>query len=112
MEPGEDRPPGPRTDRGGPLKSGEGEPPPASAGRLARCGASEGPPARLLRGAEGVASSRSDRGAGRRSPTLAGPIPRGVPLHRVPDPTAEDAGRTPGENPEAADISRGGARVQ
>src|SRR5207249_9852943 len=93
-------------------KSGEGEAPLASARRLARCGASEGPPARLLRGAEGVASSRPDRGARRRSPTVAGPIPRGVPLHRVPDPAAEDAGRAPGENPEAADIARGGARIQ
>src|SRR5881628_3722185 len=112
LAPGEDLHAGRRDDRGGPRESGEGEAALTAARRLARCGPSQGPPARLLWGAEGVASSRPDRRAGRRSPTLAGPIPRGVPLHRVPDPTAEDAGRTPGENPEAADISRGGARVQ
>src|SRR2546427_11713180 len=59
-----------------------------------------------------MAASRPDRRAGYGSPTVAGPVPRGVPLHRGPDPTTEDAGRTPGENPEAADIPRGGARVQ
>src|SRR5256886_11770594 len=112
LAPGEDLHAGRRDDRGGPRESGEGEAPLAAARRPARSGPSEGPPARLLRGSEGVATARSGRRAGRRSPTVARPIPRGVPLHRVPDPTTEDAGRTPRENPEAADISRGVARVQ
>src|SRR2546428_589335 len=94
LAPGEDLHPRRRDDRGGPRESVEGEASLAAARRLARCGPSEGPPARLLWGAEGVASSRPDRRAGRGSPTAARPIPRGVPLHRIPDPAAKDAGGT------------------
>src|SRR5437867_4333094 len=87
-----------RADRGVLLVGGHGTP------RIDRTGPEES------RGDRG--RPRRDRGAGRRSPTFARPIPRGVPLHRVADPTTEDAGGTPGEDPEAADIPRGGARVQ
>src|SRR5438876_11935821 len=67
--------------------------------------AQESPASRFLWGAESLAATRPDRRAGRGSPTTPGPLPGGLPLRRIPDPAAEDAGRAPREDPEASDLA-------
>src|SRR5207247_9563907 len=98
---------GRRDDCGGLGKGVEGKASLAAARRMARCRIAEGPPAGVLRGPEGVAAPRPDRRARGGGPTAAGPIPRGVPRRRIPDPAVEDASRAPRERPETLSLDRG-----